>query len=52
MNFLMVKLVLDSSCHMGTGSIAYDLAGVSDYMADINFMELFGTPAHMFLVNY
>ena len=52
MHFLMVKLVLDSSCLMGTGSIAYDLAGVSDYMADINFIELFGTPADIFPVNY
>jgi len=33
-------------------SIAYDIAGISDYMADINFIELFGTPADIFPVNY
>ena len=48
----MIELILTSSCHMRNSSIADDLIGISDYMADITFMVLFGTPANRFLVNY
>ena len=48
----MIKLILNSSCHMRIGYIADESARVSCYMVDINLMELFGTPADEFLVNY
>ena len=37
---------------MRIGYIADESARVSCYMVDIDLMELFGTPADEFLVNY
>ena len=37
---------------MRFGLIAYDSFGVSDFMADIIFMELFETPPDKFPINY
>ena len=52
MCFLLIELALNSSCRMRIGCLADDLAGISDYMAGIDFMKLFENPADKFLVNY
>ena len=48
----MIELALNSSCHIRIGSIADDLNVVSDDVADITFMELFGTSAVKSPINY
>ena len=52
MYLLIIALIFNSSYYMGIGSRADDLAGILDNVVDIVFMELFGTPADRFSVNY
>ena len=52
MRFFATRFVFSPSCHSCIGSIADVSMHVSDRLAGTPFMELFGIPADMFLVNY
>ena len=52
MCLFMIKFVFNFTWRTGMGSIADDPFGVSDCMADIMILELWGTPPHRFPVNY
>ena len=44
--------MFSSSCCTRIGFKANDLVGISDYMVDLIFIELFGTLADRFPINY